>query len=753
MASAPSPFSTFLVANATLQGMGHDAAGNIYVLGTVTDSPIPGRATSLVAARFDPNATTVAYFVYLGGSSTDQAAAMAVDAQGNAYITGNTTSSDFPVTSGFSGPFHSGAVPFAIKLDPAGAVVYATLFAGAVAALPKAIAVDSSGSVVISGVGLQGYTPTSAVFSPNALDDLFVAKLDPSGTRVLFAALGIGGSQIVIGPQGDIFLAGSTFTTPGVFPPYPTTPGAYQTTFTPVCFPTGMGGGCMLSSPQYVTRLSADGTQLIYSTYLSGPSGASNSGLAVDGTGNAYVTGDAMTIEWGIVAPATDYPYTVTPGAGDRVGMFLTKLDPTGSKLVWSVPQGGSALALDADGNPVVGGYSFTGPTYSAYGPAPPPAGNTPAACLPNGTTVQSSAYVQRFNAQDGSTLATQLLSASVSSSSASAIEVEPDGRILLAGGAYPDVPLSPGVVFSQAAQRTVPGVFLAAFDLSQPAAGPQLGCVNDAATLSLVGPVAPGQLVSLFGYELGPQTGVSGFASNQTSFPTSLANVQVTFDGVPAPLLYVSSSQINAQVPFEVASNASTVMTVSVAPDSAGAYATAATRMFAVAGSSPSLFLNLSAPTPNCSPLAFSFNGFTPLVALNSDGSLNGCGNPAKPGSTVTVFLNGVAAMPNGSFPATGSIAGSNTGAIDSQMDVRGGSALVYDGDVDSLAAGPLFPVPGSIGGLDQLAIQLPGTAASGLQAVSLAVAINGIPAGPLAYSPQAASAIQQAVIVWVEQ
>jgi uncharacterized protein (TIGR03437 family) len=749
-AAPPAPFSTFLVANATVQGMGHDAAGNIFVLGTVTNSPIPGRATSLFAARLDPNATTAAYFVYLGSGSADQAAALAVDGQGNAYITGSTTSNDFPVTSGFSGPFQSGAVPFVIKLDPNGAVVYATLFAGAVAAIPTAIAVDSAGNVVISGIGLRSYTPTSAVFSSNGLNDsLFAAKLDPSGTKVLFAALGVGGSQIALGPQGDIFLAGTAPSTP--FPPYPTAPGAYQTTFSPICLPGGLFG-CDYSSPQHVTRLSADGTQLIYSTFLTGPSGAENSGLAVDSAGNAYVTGTATTY---YPAATTDYPYTVTPGAGDRIGMFLSKLDPTGSKLLWSVQQGGSSLALDADGNLVVGGYSLTGPAYNGFGPAPPPAGNTPAACLPNGTTVSSSAYVQRFNALDGSTIATQLLSTTVSFSAIPAVAVEPDGRILLAGdSAYPDVPLSPGVVFSEAAaQPTAQGLFLAAFDLSQPAAGPQLGCVTYAATLALVGPVAPGQLVTLFGYELGPQAGVSGFASNQTSFPTSLANVQVTFDGVPAPLLYVSSSQINAQVPFEVASNASTVMTVSVAPDSASAYSTAATRMFAVAGSSPSLFVDMSVPPANCSPLAFSFSGFASLVALNSDGSLNGCGNPAKPGSTVTVFLNGVAAMPNGSFPFTGSITGPNPGPIASQVDVRGGSALVSNGDVASLAAGPLFAVPGSIAGVDQLAIQLPASAASGLQAVSLAVTINGVPAAPLAYEPQTAPATQQVVIVWVEQ
>ena len=137
-ALAQTPFSTFLLANLTPLGLGHDAAGNIFVVGTVNNSPIPGQGVAFVAARFDPNAATTAYFVYYpGGSGVSVARALAVDPQGNAYVTGWTGSSDFPVTSGFSGPVPSGtAYPFVVKLNPNGAVVYAALFAGAVSAFP-----------------------------------------------------------------------------------------------------------------------------------------------------------------------------------------------------------------------------------------------------------------------------------------------------------------------------------------------------------------------------------------------------------------------------------------------------------------------------------------------------------------------------------------------------------------------------------------------------------------------------------------
>ena len=563
----------------------------------------------------------------------------------------------------------------------------------------------------------------------------FVTKLDPSGAQVLFSAVGVGGSQIALGPQGDIWVAGNTHSFSP--PSYPTTSGAFQTTFTPAesCTTGSPMPLCFLADEQYVTHLSADGSKLIYSTFLTGSSGASNSGLAVDSAGNAYLTG---------ATTSSDYPFTAAPGAGDRPGFFLTKLDPTGSGVLWSVRQGGNLLALDAGGNPSVGG-DFYSPAPNAppleTSPPPPETGNTPAGCLPNGTTVLSVVYLQRFNTQDGSTAATQLLTATHATTGA--MSVEPDGRVLLAGYTYfPDIPLSPGVVFDQAlTQRTVPGTYLAAFDLSQTAAGPQLGCVTDSATIAPIGPVAPGQLLTLLGYELGPQTGVSGFAAGQASLPTSLANVQVMFDGIPAPLLYVSAGQINVQVPFEVAQEASTVMSVLIAPDSTGAYATVATRMFALAASSPSMFLDTSVVLANCDPRLDGSVVFA-AIALNSDGSPNECGNPASPGSVVTVFLNGVAAMLGGSFPATGSITGSATNAFGSQVDVRGGA--------DSLAAGPLYPAPGTIAGVNQLAIRLPATATSGLQEVYLEMAINGIIAAPFAWDGP--TLYQTPVIVWVK-
>jgi len=181
---------------------------------------------------------------------------------------------------------------------------------------------------------------------------------------------------------------------------------------------------------------------------------------------------------------SSDCPYTAQSTSG-RPGVFLTKLDPTGSKLVWSVQQGGDLPAFDSGGNLILGGSATPAAglpdEYPPYPiPPPPAAGDVPAACQPTGLRVQIAAFVQRLRAVDGSVLATQLLSAT--RAQPSALDVLPDGRVLVAGAsAFPDVPITPGTVFSSAiAQRTAYGAFLAAFDLATSSLGGPLACVAD---------------------------------------------------------------------------------------------------------------------------------------------------------------------------------------------------------------------------------------------------------------------------------
>jgi len=751
-------FSTFFLENSTIQALGHDGSGNLYVLGEVENSPIPAHGADFFVAKLNSGATQLAYFVYLGGSADDEGTAMAVDSSGNAYVTGYTKSPDFPLTSGPS-PAISSTQPqisFLMKLSPAGAVLSSTLFAGQAPARAAAIAVDSGGNAIITGIATNtGFPAAGGAYTVGTSQNRpFVAKVDPTGSKLLFSAIGVGGSFVVLGPTGDIFVAGNTSDIA-----YPTTAGAIQTSFT--SYLNCNDFGCGADVEQYVTRLSADGTTLVYSTFLTGSTGAANAGLVVDSAGDAYVTGTTAS---------SDYPLTVAHAAGARPGLFLTKIDPAGTKILWSEQQGGSLLAVDNSGDLAVGGSFFplSGPPYQVgfTNPPFPPTGNVPTQCLPNGITVQSDAYSQRFSSVDGSLLATQTLAATWIT--ASAITVDASGVIVIAGYSnLPDVPLTPGVVFTGAiTQRTVPGSYLAGFDFSSAAAGMQVSCALDAATMLPVGPVAPGQLLSLFGYGLGPQPGVAG--SGVTQIPTVLAGVHVAFDGVPAPLLYVSSGQINIQVPFEIGQmpyeiGQETVMTVSVASATGGAPATT-TQQFAVAASNPSVFMNSGTLTSSCGQA--SLGPTFEAVALNSDGTLNSCAHPAKAGSSVTVFLNGVNALV-GSY-GTGSIVGPGQGPLGYPIAVSTevSSSVPLDAGPISLAAGPLYLSAGSIDGVDQLSVQMPAVSSAGVAAVGLTVAANNlavvndgvfIGAGPFTILPEGAIGnyapflIQVPAVVWV--
>jgi uncharacterized protein (TIGR03437 family) len=711
-AAVPPRFSTFLRENSAILSLGHDSSGNLYALGVLTNGP-------RFVARLDAAATKIAYFLKLSGLGCDQGSAMVVDGAGNIFITGSTSAA--------SGQGY----PCVLKLNTAGQVVYSFVLESAAAAVSQAIAIDSDGSAVVTGYATQlGFPSAGGAFSApgSSLANFvvlqpFIARIDSTGSKLLSTAVGVGGTHIAIGPRGDVFVSGNAagFGVANSAPnSYLVTPGAFQTTFTPSFDCTGFLCQMTVPSPeQYVTRLDSALIRLIYSTFVTGSNGANNQALAVDSAGTAYLTGTTRS---------GDYPYADGQTAGPRPGTFLTKLDPTGSKLVWSVQQGGNLLAFDSAGSLIVGGSALPagGMPYQALLyplQPPPPAGGLPAPCFPNGIRFQIAAFVQRLNPLDGSVLGTQFLSAT--QAQPAALDPLPDGRVLVAGySVFPDIPITPGTVVSSAAtQRTGYGAFLAAFDLATPSIGGPLACAADALTDMPLGPVAPGQLIALFGNGLGPAQPLSASISGPDPVVRSLGGVTVTFDGVAAPLVYVSDGQINLSVPWEVTLKTSTVMKVTVDGN------LVASRQFAVAPASPSLFVDTSQPVSDG-------NGFFPAIALNSDGTKNSAANPAPGGSWVSIFLNGVAAYTGGTPPATGSITGPDPSPTSVVVRVAG------------LEAGPLIPWPGLISGLYQVQVKMPASTQAGVRLVLLTVALDGVPAAPLVYLNQV---YQSAGMVWV--
>jgi uncharacterized protein (TIGR03437 family) len=351
--------------------------------------------------------------------------------------------------------------------------------------------------------------------------------------------------------------------------------------------------------------------------------------------------------------------------------------------------------------------------------PASPSIGNTPLPCLPGG----AGAYILRINSQDGAVLGMQILPAGKQETGDTLAQVsstvDSQGNIYVAGSTgLPDVPLTQGVVYDPAVtQRTISGAFLERTSLTLPPT--PLACVTDAATATLIGPAAPGQLLTLYGNGIGPSQPVVGLMGGEAAVPTSLGGVAVTFDGQPAPILYASATQINVQVPFAVTQNPSTVMQLSYNGS------VLATRMFAVAPQNPSVFLGPVLTNLTCGNMQFTGSVLAAL-ALNEDGSINSCGNPARSGSQFTLFVNGIGTAAGNKN--TGSFTGSNPGFDFAQ------SLAVFHGAY-SIEVDAFTDMPSAISGIGQITARVPDTVTS-LQPMNVTLILNGLPAGPLGNS-----------------
>ena len=296
------------------------------------------------------------------GSFRDRVEAVAVDPQGNAYLTGSTRRVDFPTTpDALQGSLSGRTSAFVTKFSAAGdGLIYSTYIGGSSSDAALGISVDASGNTYLIGDTDSTDFPTMNPLQATpggGSRDAFVAKLDPTGSALVYSTY-LGGSDrdrggdIALDSQGNTYVTGFTSSTD--FP----TANAVQ----PV-----IGG----STDAFVAKLDASGSELIYSTYLGGNLIDSGRGIAADGDGNAYLTG---------ITDSTDFP-AVSPFQSSLAGSFdtfVSKLDPTGSELVYSTYLGGSGsdfssdIAVDMAGNAYLAGStgSTNFPTANPFQPA-----------------------------------------------------------------------------------------------------------------------------------------------------------------------------------------------------------------------------------------------------------------------------------------------------------------------------------------------------------------------------------------------
>ena len=307
----------------------------------------------------------ITYSTYLGGSGADQGNGIAADSAGNAYITGQTASTDFPTMNPLQ-PFNGGGAngtAFVAKINATGsALVYSTYLGGSGGDYGAGIAVDGAGDAYVAGGTASTDFPTKNPLQPanGGGSDAFVAEINPAGSALVYSTY-LGGSGndaasgIAINSAGNAYVTGETASTnfPTMRPLQPS-----------------YGGG---SSDAFVAKLNAAGSALVYSTYLGGSGQDSGLGIAVDRSGKAYATGFTVSSDFPITPGAlqTTIICTIyTPGCANG---FVTKINPEESALVYSTYLSGGAggegsgIAADGEGNAYVAGTLYT-PTYGRLG-------------------------------------------------------------------------------------------------------------------------------------------------------------------------------------------------------------------------------------------------------------------------------------------------------------------------------------------------------------------------------------------------
>ncbi len=370
-----------------------DQSGNVYLTGLTNSHDFPvsakafqptygpdvsittgtficGNGFHAFAVKLNTAGNQLVYSTYLEGTGNDLGYGIAIDSVGNAYITGNTISTDFPTTPGayqtaFGGGESTGTCvhpsdAFVTKLNPTGTgLVYSTFLGGSDnEGTVGGIAVDSSGNAFITGSTQSSNFPTTTgAFQTKsgggtastgvAQPDVFITKLNPSGSALIYSTY-LGGSGedigygIALDSSENAYVTGLTTSTN-----FPVTSGAIQSVF---------GGGPF---DAFVAELNASGSALVYSTYLGGSNDDEATAIAVDSLGSAYITGTSNSTNYPVTANAIQ---AANKGGYDA---FVTKVSPQGQSLVYSTYLGGTdddqgnGIAVDGSGNAFVTGYSF----------------------------------------------------------------------------------------------------------------------------------------------------------------------------------------------------------------------------------------------------------------------------------------------------------------------------------------------------------------------------------------------------------
>jgi uncharacterized protein (TIGR03437 family) len=737
----------------TSQGLALDSAGSVYVAGYTksidfpTKNPYksappakvagvpPGQWPSAFVTKFSPDGRSLVYSTYLGGNGYDYIFAIAVDSSGNAYVTGQTNSPDFPTTNGAyqrvcdpapnnTGPSAGAAScnsanvsAFVTKLNPAGTdIVYSTFLGGYAYAYATAIAVDSAGRTYIAGneqeycstqyTTYQGCFPTTsgAVIGGNATGGgspqyAFVAAFDATGSNLLYSTMfgdlngfkcssGCGGTYatgIAVDANGYFYLVGETQAGK-----LPTTVGVIQ----PTGGPLDANGGQQQAWRGFVAKFnpvtSAGGVLLAYATYLGGKTGNTGdyiSGIAIDSASNAYVVGYTNSSDF----PVTKGVYGSICGVnGTCAAAHVTKLNPLGTAILWSTYVGGGKadgsdtlfftgpIQLDGRGNVYIMGQA--GPGFPLVNPVEP--------AVAGGSMELAIAELDPAGAN--LLFFTRIGSGGQQTSSPAGLAVDSSGNIYLAGNT-----IGPGLITSPSAFQTTASSSTCCyhgFVAKIASTPPQISSVTDGAGYQQG--ISPGAWISIFGSNLAYTTRLwrdSEILGGK--LPTLLDGVTVSIDGRLAAVNYISPVQLNVQVPDDTATGP-----VPVTVTTPQGTATATVTMQAA---SPGLFMYQAA---NGRYVAAQHADYS---ILGPPGLYPGASSPAKPGEVIVLYATGF---------------GPTSPLIPSGQVVTSAAPVVNLSAISATIGGQPAPVQWAgitMAGVWQLNVQVPASAASGDAAI----------------------------------
>ena len=490
------------------------------------------------------------------------------------------------------------------KINAAGtALLYAGYIGGEEPDGGHGIAVDAAGQAYVVGETLSDEFSFPVAIGPdvtaNGSQDGFVAKVNAAGTALLFAGYlgGDGadaGHDIAVWGEGEIFVTGET--------------GSGEATFPVTVGPDLSYNGGLTDA--FVAQVRADGTVLDYAGYIGGDLADAGHGIAVDADGQAHVTGNTRSTEASF--PVLRGPDLTHNGLQDA---FAAKVASGGATLIYAGYVGGdridsgNAVALDEHGN-----AHLTGGTLSTEATFPVTGGDDRAVF--GGVR---DAYVAQINPA-GSTLTYAGYLGGDADDRGEGSAIGSDGGVFIAGQTTSTAATFPVTTGPDLTYNGGRDAFIVKIEITGPSITLE-GIVNAATFLG--GPIAPGEIISIFGVEIGPDPGVNSTFDDEGNVPTLLAGVQVLINGLPAPLYFVGENQINCQVPYEVDGTAQVTVQV-IFQGTASNIVT-----IDVADTAPGLF-TLE-------------NGVGQVIAvLFPEGTLNTAENPVAPGQIVTLYGTG---------------------------------------------------------------------------------------------------------------